>query len=259
MRRQQLLFGELRSILQRPASALTWGALCKQLEGRPWDVDMLEQVALPYAVDIVRRWPDEVERAASSGWVRMDAETISPLLALANSLTLHQLATRGLELRMSDAFASRLFSSPSVAGLTSLQVFGALSDAVITALTSSSPMRLSSLRLALYALHDADVAALVASANMSALTALSLDESRLTDASAAAIAASPHLSALTSLNMMLNELTDEGATALAASPYLIGLTTLRLNYNFISAKGAHVLSRALPRLTSFDLSPRELR
>jgi hypothetical protein len=81
----ETLFGELRSILQNPASIDTWDALYEHLD--LWPADTLETLALPYALDIVGRWFDGVERAAPQRWAaRLLEGQGAALLALANKL-----------------------------------------------------------------------------------------------------------------------------------------------------------------------------
>ncbi len=81
------LFGDLRSILQRPASSETWGALCDHLD--LWSNDALEAVALPYSLDIITRWPGELERTAPKRWVErlLAGEDVASLVVV-NTLSL---------------------------------------------------------------------------------------------------------------------------------------------------------------------------
>jgi hypothetical protein len=67
MMHEDELFGELRSILQRPASTSTWSALCEHLDR--WPLDTLEKVAVPYAASHLERWPQEIARGASGRWL----------------------------------------------------------------------------------------------------------------------------------------------------------------------------------------------
>jgi len=55
------LFGELRSILQRPPSAEAWQALYDNINKWPY-VDV-EHVILPYASDRLQAWPDRLREA----------------------------------------------------------------------------------------------------------------------------------------------------------------------------------------------------
>ena len=59
-------FGELRSLLQSPPCEDTWRTLCATLDAYPRPE--LERVAVPYAVGVVRRWPESL-RPAPPEWI----------------------------------------------------------------------------------------------------------------------------------------------------------------------------------------------
>ena len=190
---QDALFGELRSLLQRPASTQTWDALCEHLY--LWPHEALGAVALPYALDIVTRWPDEVGRPAPDHWALqlLSGEDVAPM-ALANRL------------RLDDA---------------------ALTPDALTALLASSRLtNLTQLNLSSGGLGDDGVSTFAASALFATLTDLRLSYNRIGLAGAVALAASPSLSALTSLYLGGNDLGADGAAALIASPHLSNLTSL---------------------------------
>jgi hypothetical protein len=111
---QEAPFGELRSLLLQPASVDTWDALCGHLD--LWSNDALEQTALPYTLDIVTRWPDELERAAPSRWVKALLEgQDAPQVALVNALSL-------LSRELSQPQLTALLTSPRLANLRRLDL-----------------------------------------------------------------------------------------------------------------------------------------
>ena len=178
-------FGELRSLLQRSASTKTWDALCQHLD--LWSYDTLEQTALPYTLDIVTRWPDELERAAPSRWVKALLEgQDAPQVALVNALSL----------------LSRELSQPQLTAL----------------LTSPRLANLRRLDLEACWIADAGFAALAASPYLSNLTSLNLSNNDLCHDGAAALAASPLLSHLTDLS--IDYIGPEARAVLNASPHL---------------------------------------
>jgi hypothetical protein len=62
-----VLFGELRSLLQEAPSEEVWERVCEQLD--LWPPEALEAVALPYVLEHVARWPATVERLAPLRWM----------------------------------------------------------------------------------------------------------------------------------------------------------------------------------------------
>lgn len=241
-------FDDLRSILQRPASVETWCALCEHLD--LWDRDVLEQVALPYALNIVTRWSAELERVAPERWVDVSAESIDPSLALANTLKLRPCLEAPDE-----AFTHALLCSPHLAQLRALSLCGALLDDAIAALAASSHLvNLIYLDLSYNDIGAAGAAALAASPSLANLEELDLSDNAIGDAGAAALAASPHLNKLTSLWLRHCGITDAGVVALAASPYFSQLRQLDMDHNKLNDAGAIALA-AWPRTAKLtDLS-----
>jgi hypothetical protein len=218
------LFGQLRSILQRPASRETWVELCDQLD--LWPSDKLEQLGLPYALDIVTRWPADVARKAPHRWVnRLVAGRDVALLCLTTSLELY--TYHGSR----EQHAAALAASPHLQNLITLD-------------------------LAHNTIGEAGAAALAASPHLSNLSHLNLPNNQIGPAGAAALAASPHLQNLSALNLYSNTIRDAGVASLAASPYLRGLISLNLGHNKIGPKGAAALAAStnLTNLAALDLS-----
>jgi hypothetical protein len=72
-------FGTLRALLQQAPSEHVWKELCEELA--LWGEEERERVALPYALDHLDRWPDEVERWAHTNdpaWQQHIANSIAP-------------------------------------------------------------------------------------------------------------------------------------------------------------------------------------
>jgi hypothetical protein len=59
--RQDERFGELRALLQQAPCGEAWWTLERELER--WEGEALVQVALPYAQDMLRTWPDALRRS----------------------------------------------------------------------------------------------------------------------------------------------------------------------------------------------------
>jgi hypothetical protein len=238
---QDARFGELRSILQRPAAKETWGALCQNLN--LWDLESLEHVALPYVLDLVTRWPTKVTRSAPKPWIQraLGGEDVAQLAA-ANVLVW---ASRNL----SHVELLALTTSPRLANLTCLDLsWNQLGDAGAAALATSQHLtRLTLLDLSWSQIGDDGATALAESPHLTRLTVLKLPENQLGDEGAAALAASPHLATLNHLDLSKNNIGDAGASALAASPYLSKFTDLLLYDNDIGPDGAAALA-ASPHL-----------
>lgn len=80
-------FSELRSLLHHPPSERVWEVLCAQLD--LWPHDALVDIALPYASGILARWPQDLRRAAPTGWVNDWTEGLEPpQMCLPNTLSL---------------------------------------------------------------------------------------------------------------------------------------------------------------------------
>jgi hypothetical protein len=189
------LFGELRSILQNPASQETWVALCEHLD--LWSPEALEDIALPYALDIVGRWPAELEREVPQRWAAklLEGQAVAQLAA-ANKLYLNGD-------RRSAAQLTASLATPHLSGLTRLAVRWAEEAAAGAMAVASAPhlTNLTHLELSYCTLGASGAAALASAPHLSGLTHLSLSNSPLQDDGVAALAASPHLSNLASLNL----------------------------------------------------------
>jgi hypothetical protein len=169
------LFGELRSLLQRPPSRAAWDHLCLALE--EWPAEALEQQALPYVTSILDRWPDAL-RVANPRWIKAFLrERKIPWLPLVRSVGFHgtrltlegmlkaldQLqSARLLELNLADAIelhvaeATALAAHPTLAQLRTIKLSNAYrsGEALVTLLSSPNLSALE--RLEVNGLHVDD-------------------------------------------------------------------------------------------------------
>lgn len=114
-----VLFGELRSLLQEAPSEALWWRLCEHLD--LWSEEPLAQLAAPYVAEHLERWPDGVRREAPDRWL-----TSRLLAPLANHIAL-----RGYAEPLSQLAASPRAPAPSLdmslCGLSAAQLDGLLS------------------------------------------------------------------------------------------------------------------------------------
>lgn len=157
-------FGELRSLLQQPPSSQVWDAMIALFGG--WHHEALANLAIPYALEHLERWPDDITREAEP-WQTGALLLISPdsyqhpQLRLINALTITH---RGI-------------GAPQLASL----------------LAWPGLPQLRSLSLRANDLTDAEAAAIAACPHLSGLRALDLSNNQITDVGAAALASSPYL------------------------------------------------------------------
>jgi Leucine-rich repeat (LRR) protein len=217
---QETLFGELRSILQRPASVETWEALCQSLE--LWPSDELEQVALPYTLGILHRWPGEVARVAPLSWV--DTRQPPQTLALANRIGIDGVAWRA-------GARAALFQTPLLRGMTSI-------------------------KLARVKLTPRELRMLVSAQPLPALTALDVSFNDLGLSGGRALSAKTQMPSLISLDLSGCEIGFRGLEAMINASVVSNLTSLSLSQcaldNYAILALTYVMSRA--RLTHLDLS-----
>src|SRR5262245_25967748 len=107
-----------------------------------------------------------------------------------------------------------------------------VTDADVAALVSSPYLaRLKSLQLFGYRLGDATARAIAGSQKLRGLESLDLNSNRIGRAGAAALAASPGLASLRELNLSNNRLGSASVKALLHSPHLKGLTSMDVSGN----------------------------
>jgi hypothetical protein len=108
------LFGELRSLLQRPPSEATWLELCELLE-RAWldHPEAVENTLLPYAAQALSRWPDALRKMPGNWQHYLTTKSSYPPSLLLRTVRLRP---------MDQAPWRRLLSWLDTASITSLDV-----------------------------------------------------------------------------------------------------------------------------------------
>jgi hypothetical protein len=263
-------FGTLRSILQQPPCKETWDALRAELA--LWGDEALERDALPYALSILARWPDDIARAPY--WWD-DSAPITPLLdvtlqlanqASATDMTrvrhiIRIMGTRrpiGLTLRpehIEPSEAAQLMEAACELNLSALclHVTAAQLTAMLPALLRHAPA------LVTLELWSQDVQTPLAlehiATRLGALTTLTLNSCALSRATLTALATRQLLSALTSLKLDDCQLDPRGMIAWLNSPALAHLTTLGLASSGADTQIAQTIATSphMASLTSLDL------
>jgi uncharacterized protein (TIGR02996 family) len=183
----------------------------------------------------------------SSHWRKVAA---SPVLAEARDLYLWFTG-------LGDAGFEALVTSPHLAGLHTLRVWGGGLHGGLTALERSAGLpRLRRLELDENQLDLRSLHALAAWPGAARLTTLNLSRTRLRPAELSVLLSSPRLAGLGRLALSSNRLGDTGARLLAEAPSLAGLRRLALDGNRIGLEGARALvaSPHLRGLLELDLS-----
>lgn len=179
----QQSFGELRSLLQRQPGVGVWARLCRLVE--TWGAEMFIERALPYTLDHLKRWPDELRRAPrtwtdalmAGGGEEYPWELVRVLEVRALPLD-EQVASEQSVLE-GDRILERLFDLEILENLTHLM----LTDIGVS---------------------DAGCAALVSRRDVSGLRALSMKGNNLSARGVSAIARCAHLGKLESLDLRAN-------------------------------------------------------
>ena len=212
--RQMSDFGDIRSLLHGEPGITTWQELCRALDDYQGSAP-LEEVVLPYCLQVLQRWPRRKERLAPKHWYMalLEQGRPEPRLLLCNTLDLR------LE-RLDDAGIGVLANSPHLEHITWLDLRGGSIGPAGAQLLAASPLA-------------------------SGLTFLNLSLQHICDEGAQALARAPQLAQLTSLNLRDNQIGDEGARALASSPHLSNLEELFLwGGNIIRDRGARALAES---------------
>ncbi len=216
------LFGDLRSLLQRPPSDEVWAALCELLD--LWPAEPLEALAIPYALEHLARWPAALRCDAPRSWIdALQAGQPCPQLSCARALTLiipFSIFPTKHHQRMLDA--------PLLRSLRELTIVPELLDAAALGAWLHRAQHLDALNgliIVCERLDDDHIDALVTSPSLSRLTSLGLRQGyAITHHGALALATSPHLSNLTALDLCYAKIGDEGVDALAT--FLQSMTSL---------------------------------
>jgi Leucine-rich repeat (LRR) protein len=276
-------FGGLRSLLQAPPHEDTWRALCAALDAYPRPE--LERVAVPYASDIVRRWPARL-RPAPPEWIDalVDRQGDVPQLgvvasitmrdrfiaddevdALADSPFLHELSTLdlGRHRRMPWSHdqldhdrVRRIGHAASLDNLRALSLAGhhLRPDALEVVLRAPAFSLLRRLDFSFNNLGFLRHRDLRPAHLLPHLRELDLRDVGLTFVGVEALASYGLLQDLTHLDLADNALADEGVARLAARGVLDALTSLNLARCELNAASVTIALEFALALTRLDLS-----
>lgn len=216
------LFGELRSLLQQHPSASVWLEICALVE--QLDEDFLAETALPYALDHLRRWDDDLRRARRRWFNHPEPPKY---VKLARSAKLNRRGLRDREL-------VELLDSQAIRSVRLLD----LSDNWIEA---------------------AGAAALARSTQLSALRELDLGHNQIKDAGFIHLCQAASLHALRSLRVTKNDLSPAALEHLAQAPFTPHLIALDLSNNWLRREaGASLATSPLDALERLKLDGNQL-
>jgi len=266
---------ELRSLAHGEPSQGRWKKLCRALD--EWeDPVMLEQVALPYLMGALSRWPDD-SRVAPQDWLirQLSGEEVLPLL-IARKVVLR-------DLWFGPGFR-KLTRSAALSNCVILQIHGGDgATSLVTDLEDEESWltRIETLRIYNVPLEDEHAIRLVTSKQLARLRELHLDYTRVGAPTLEAILSSPmatsletlglqqanlsgarglfgelrNLQALKSLEFGSAELGPEHIEALADSVAPANLEALSLRGNRARDHGVRELARGrfFTNLTALDL------
>ncbi len=236
-------FGELRSLAQGPTDEVAWLRLCQALS--TFSPSALRELALPYALDMAKRWPDQA-RIMPWGW--LDAWLQGR--EVAGMRLVRALHLGGM---VHDADLWRLAQGPALPQLQWLNLRGAdITSRGFAALVQSPLMgSMRGLWASGQGLGAYAAQALADSTQLGALEVLELSHSRLREAGAQALFGATNLPKLRELTLANDELPGE---AFAREPITLGsLRVLGLEGNPLRDEGLVALSAHMPQ------SLRELR
>lgn len=249
--RPQDFFAHLRSLLQQTPGAPTWRAFIDLTAQAPEDATFIQQVALPYAHDHFRQWPQSLDatRIWPTPWLNALGQGVSiPWGALA----------RRVDLRL----AAPTIPSPRPF-LSSLALFAPhITHLYLTGdhLGEQTPhsfdhfLHRNDNALAALHLHRVmglqvkPIARILAQHDLSNLRWLALQHLGLNDASIETLANSTWLEHLHTLDVQNNRIGDVGMTTLAQHPWRRLSTLLALD-NPIRGESFHAIASA-PSLTT---------
>lgn len=245
-------FGALRSALHSLRGLARWEVLTSELYD--WPQAHLEQVALPYLLDLLGE--DEDLRPSPPHWVELDGDQlrVHPAWILVNALDLTE---RGLSVER----AQTLARSPHLKRLRALNLsLNGLKDSGLSAIAQSAYLtNLHTLTLTHNDIGPQGIEALVDAADMGAslpkLRDLQLAFNPIRSSGLERLAQSRSMGKLTTLNLSHTALDDDGIIALTQSNYMVNLTSLELSGNGLSYTSGQALEgwRGLRALRTLDL------
>lgn len=185
--KKERLFGELRSILNKPATVESWAELAAHLPKHTLD-EYFEDAVAPYLMQHLERW-DEATRVAPAEWGKpLLKEKPAPLLRFATGLDLSSS-------RVGPAAIKKLIKAPELASLSLLNLSG-------------------------NGLKNEGAQTLAQCKHLSSLRVLILRDAKVGNAGAVALAGCAGLSQLEDLDLSGNDFIDTGCSALEHSKHL---------------------------------------
>lgn len=216
------IFGEVRSLLQRPPSPELWGRLCKLL-----DVTSQQEGLRAYLIDHLLRWPDTL-RVAPSDWCAQALAGETPRWwSLVRSVRL---------LQPTNATLKALLRTGDIAHITSLTLedqppvdeYGRSKSGLLQELAKAGPLpHLKRLELRQGNFGDRGAMFLANATNLSGLELLELSEVQFEDEGYLALASSQTLPPLKSL-VLQDPLSKKAQLAWIESPLCRQLERLHL-------------------------------
>ena len=232
-------FGEVRSILARPASQETFEALCACLGDGP-----IDEGILTYAGDLLDRWPDDIARALPASF-----DLKADVRALCNTLRLQ--ATP----QQREAFVLELHEGATLARLQTLNMSGADVGFLDQLLATQGLPNLQTLLLRLCSLSVSGQP-IVFDARWPCLRTVNLESSPLSAPVLDAMGQSGLLDHVEHLNLGECDLEEDLVLQLlSVLPQEARLKSLDLSRNVLTVDDLHDIMRhpAMSTLTSLEL------
>lgn len=243
-------FGQVRSLLHQPPSALVWSKLCAVIDDWSPSPQLTHEV-LPYAQELLSSWPPSLFRPAPHKWWSMSSPLhstqSSAALPLANGLSFNRATLDPAKLRAIVELCTRHRFTHLDLSDSKLGVAGAKALAAMPQL-----QQLQALYVAKNQLGAQGASALAQSPHLQTLERLDLSENMLQLAGLEAILAPGVWPGLKHLELYRNELGDAGITRLAQQPRFNQLTSLGLGLNYLCYQGYQSLSALLQRPARVD-------
>ena len=247
-------FGDVRSALQQPPSPRAWRAVCHLIEQWSDEDDELREVILPYALDVLERWPDEL-RAASPIWINQLIGDDRPAPVIWKLV--RHLEITGARLRVDET--KRLVACPHLRGVRHLMVRAALSQSAFGLLMQAPYLtKVTELGFISAGLEDRQFAKFIDAPMMQrGLKRLDLAWSGVAERGVRAIAKAPHLHSLEALDLEgCRELSPDGAWhRLLHSSLLTNLRRLDASKAWLTTEHLRTLGNSplLAHLTHLDV------
>ena len=242
-------FGELRALLHGEADEARWLEVCAWFDGAECSREELVATHLPYALDVMRRWPELMCQPSHHWLQQIFAGEQHAKFQLVRSLRL-----RGQH--PTPEALEQLAGCEQLARVRTLYLIGTPIGVEQAQLLGKSRLfeRVERFECSAIPLNGATLSALLSEGMAQTLRLLDLSSSRLSAAAMRAIASHPWQQ-LDELILWNTRLTDDALFELTASPHLAALKTLNLGSNpYITS-----ISRVLAASSHFSPSMRVVR